>query len=84
MFVFFSVWLSFLVISCIVAVFENEKLITLLIATVRENYFKLKKESDYLDSLIDKNIYLERKKKEKELHRIIKRYYKNGNSKGNI
>jgi ribosome biogenesis GTPase len=49
-----------------------------------ENYFKLKKESDYLDSLIDKNIYLERKKKEKELHRIIKRYYKNGNSKGNI
>ena len=49
-----------------------------------ENYFKLKKESDYLDSLIDKNIYLERKKKEKELHRIIKRYYKDGNSKGNI
>ncbi len=49
-----------------------------------DNYFKLKKESDYLDSLIDKNIYLERKKKEKELHRIIKRYYKDGNSKGNL
>lgn len=49
-----------------------------------ENYFKLKKESDYIDSLIDKNIYLERKKKEKQLHRIIKRYYKDGNSKGNI
>lgn len=48
-----------------------------------ENYFKLKKESDYIDSLIDKNIYLERKKKEKQLHRIIKRYYKDGNSKGN-
>ena len=46
-----------------------------------ENYFKLKKESEYLDSLIDKNIYLERKRKEKELHRIIKRYYKDGNSK---
>jgi ribosome biogenesis GTPase len=49
-----------------------------------ENYLKLKKESDYIDSLIDKNVYLERKKKEKQLHRIIKRYYKDGNSKGNI
>ena len=46
-----------------------------------ENYFKLKKESEYLESLTDKNIFLERKKKEKELHRIIKRYYKDGNSK---
>jgi ribosome biogenesis GTPase len=49
-----------------------------------DNYFKLRKEIDYIDSLIDKNIYLERKKKEKQLHRIIKRYYKDGNSKGNI
>ena len=40
------------------------------------NYLKLKKESEYYDSLIDKNIYLERKKKEKRLHREIKRYFK--------
>ncbi len=48
------------------------------------NYFKLKKESDYLDSLIDKNIYLEKKKKEKQLHKEIKRYFKNGNSKRDL
>lgn len=40
------------------------------------NYLKLKKESEYYDSLIDKNIYLERKNKEKRLHREIKRYFK--------
>ncbi|HSD63867.1 MAG TPA: ribosome small subunit-dependent GTPase A [Ignavibacteriaceae bacterium] len=40
------------------------------------NYYKLKKETEYLDSLIDKNIYLEKKKKVKQLHREIKRYYK--------
>ncbi len=40
------------------------------------NYLKLKKESEYYDSLIDKNIYLERKKKEKRLGRDIKRYFK--------
>lgn len=49
-----------------------------------ENFYKLKKENEYLDSLIDKNIYLERKKKEKRLHREIKRYFKRGNSKGNL
>lgn len=49
-----------------------------------DNYFKLKKENDYLDSLIDKNSYLERKKKEKRLHREIKRFYKNGNSKRDL
>jgi ribosome biogenesis GTPase len=49
-----------------------------------ENFHKLKKENEYLDSLIDNNIYLERKKKEKRLHREIKRYFKGGNSKGNL
>lgn len=49
-----------------------------------ENFIKLKKESEYLDSLIDKNIYLERKKKEKRLGRVIKQFYKGGNSKRNI
>lgn len=42
---------------CIVAVFENEKLITLLIATVRENYFKLK--LGYKSLLSLKTRYLE-------------------------
>ncbi len=46
-----------------------------------DNYLKLKKESEYYDSLIDKNIYLERKKKEKRLHREIKRYF-NGKNPG--
>ena len=41
-----------------------------------DNYLRLRKESDYYDSLIDKNLYLERKKKEKRLHREIKRYFK--------
>lgn len=41
-----------------------------------DNYFKLRKETEYLDSLVDKNIYLEKKQKEKILHREIKRYYK--------
>lgn len=41
-----------------------------------DNYLRLRKESEYYDSLIDKNIYLERKKKEKRLHREIKRYFK--------
>jgi ribosome biogenesis GTPase len=40
------------------------------------NYFKLKKESEYLDSLMDKNICLEKKRKEKILNKIIKRYNK--------
>jgi ribosome biogenesis GTPase len=48
------------------------------------NYFKLKKENEYLDSLIDKNIYLERKKKEKKLHREIKQFLKGRKSKGNL
>ncbi len=48
------------------------------------NYFKLKKETEYLDSLIDKNIYLERKKKEKKFGREIKQFYKRGKSKGNL
>ena len=49
-----------------------------------ENYFKLKKESDYIDSLIDKNIYFERKKKEKKLHQKIKQIKKVKKSEGNL
>lgn len=45
------------------------------------NYLKLKKETEYLDSLIDKNIYLEKKKREKIFHREIKRYFKEGRDK---
>ncbi len=40
------------------------------------NYLKLMKENEYYNSLTDKNIYLERKQKEKRLHREIKRYFK--------
>ncbi len=49
-----------------------------------ENYFKLRKESEYLDSLIDQNLYLERKKKEKRLHREIRRYNRGRKSKGDL
>ena len=49
-----------------------------------DNYFKLKKESEYLDSLIDRNLYLERKKKEKRLHREIRRYNRGRKSKGDL
>ena len=49
-----------------------------------DNYFKLKKESEYLDSLIDRDLYLERKKKEKRLHREIRRYNRGRKSKGDL
>ncbi len=49
-----------------------------------ENYFKLKKESEYIDSLMDHNLYLERKKKEKRLHKEIRRYNRARKSKGDL
>jgi len=40
------------------------------------HYFKLKKETDYLESLLDKNAYLEKKRKEKMFGKVVKLYHK--------
>jgi len=42
-----------------------------------ESYLKLQKELDYLSTRQDQDKFLEKKKQEKALHRLIKRYKKN-------
>ena len=43
-----------------------------------QSYLKLNKELAYLDQKLDKHAYLEQKRKDKELHRAIKRFRKWG------
>lgn len=43
-----------------------------------ESYLKLNKELAYLDQKVDKQAFLEKKRKDKELHRMIKKYRKWG------
>ena len=42
-----------------------------------ENFLRLKREMAFLESRVDDNAFRERKRKEKELHRLIKDYNKN-------